>query len=169
MEAEKILFEHYDYIQKIVRKKTVKYDLDFDDTLNFVLDKISSNNFRKIRNFRGESSFVTFITVVVNRLIISFARRNRKYPEMPAVVSETPLDILIRNEQIECREQFLKKLPELFNELDFTERLVLKMRFFKNMKKKHIASELKRTVYEINRYLNSGLDFFRKKIREICK
>ncbi|MCK4944320.1 MAG: sigma-70 family RNA polymerase sigma factor [Candidatus Aminicenantes bacterium] len=169
MDVEKDLFEHYDYIIKIIQRKTRQYDLDYDDTLNFVLDKISSENYKKIRSFRGESTFITYITVVVNRLIISFARKNKKIPEMPAIEIPTPLDILIQQQRIECKELFIKKLPELLNELSYKERLVLKMRFFKDLRISQIANDLRMTRYEINKLLNSGLDFLRNKIREICK
>ena len=35
MDAEKTVVEYYEYIHKIVRQKARRYDLDFDDTLNF--------------------------------------------------------------------------------------------------------------------------------------
>jgi RNA polymerase sigma factor (sigma-70 family) len=169
MDVEKDLFEHYDYIIKIIKRKSRQYDLDYDDTLNFVLDKISQDNYKKIRVFRGESTFITYITVVVNRLIISYARKSKKLPEMPAIVTETPLDILIEKQQVECKELFIKKLPELFDELSYMERLVLKMKYFKDLKTSQIANDLKMTRYEINKLLNSGLDFLKEKIKEICK
>jgi len=169
MGIEKDLFEHYDYINKIIYNKTRRYDLDYDATLNFILDKISSNDYNIIRSFRGESSFVTYLTVVVNRLVISFARMQKKYPEMPVIVTETPLDILIQKQQDECRERIIKKLPELLGELGYQEKLVLKMKYFKNLRTSQIARELKMTRYETNKCENTVLDFLRKKIREICE
>lgn len=169
MEFEKILFQHYEYINKIIYKKTRQYDLDYDAALNFVLDKIISNDYKIIKSFRGESSFLTYLTVVVNRLVISFARKQKKCPKMPAIVAETPLDILIQKQQDECRERFIKKLPELIDELGFNEKLVLKMKFFKSLKTSQISRALKISRYETHKCENALLDFFRKKIREICK
>lgn len=169
MNAEKKLFEHYDYILKIVQIKTAQYGLDYDDCLNFVLNEISKDNHKRIKAFRGESKFTTFITVVINRLIISYARKIKKLPEMPAVIAETPMDILIEQQQKECKELFMKKLPELLDQLDFKERLVLKMRFFKDLKISQISDDLSLTRYEITKLLNSGLEFLRNRIIEICK
>lgn len=169
MEYEKRLFEHYEYILKIVKYKTAQYGLDYDDCLNFVLDEISKDKHKKLRAFRGESKFTTFITVVVNRLIFSFARKNRKLPEMPVIIAETPLDILIEEQQKECKELFMKNLPELLNQLGIKERLVVKMKYFKGFNISQISNELKITRHEIEKMLNSSLEFFREKIKEICK
>lgn len=169
MDAEKTFFENYSYVLKIVRNKTSQYGLDYDECFNFVLNEISRDNHKKIKAYRGECKFSTFITVVVNRLIISFARKNKILPEMPTIIAETPLDILIEQQQKECKELFTKNLPGLLKELSFKERLVLKMRYFKDFTISQISNELSITRYEINKMLNSSIVFLREKIKEICK
>jgi DNA-directed RNA polymerase specialized sigma subunit len=88
---------------------------------------------------------------------------------MPAMVTETPLDVLIQKQRDDCRERYIKKLPELIGELGSREKLILKMKFFKGFRTSQIARELKISRYEINKCEHALLDFFRKKIREICE
>ena len=71
------LLEHYSYIASIVQYHAKKFDLDKDDVLNFVLDKLSANDYKKIRSFKGKSSFKTFITTVVARVIYTYGRKTR--------------------------------------------------------------------------------------------
>lgn len=169
MDAPQEIFKHYDYIVRIIRIKAAQYGLDYDDCLNFVLHEISKEDHRKIRAFRGESQFSTFITVVVNRLIISYARKLRQVPESSAIISETPLDILIEQQEKQLKAKIFKKLPELLDELGMKERLILKMCYFKGIKISQISRELSLTRYEIKNFLDSGLDYLRNRIREISK
>jgi len=168
-EIKKEFFENYKYIEKIVSIKTSKYDLDYDDTLNYVLEKISENDYKKISGFRGESKFSTFITVVVNRLIYSFGRKKREVPEMPTFTEETPLDILLKQQELICKEKVLKKMSDLLLMLKTNERIVLKMRYLKDLKLSEISRSLNITRYEIKNLLKVSIDFFQRKIKEICK
>jgi RNA polymerase sigma factor (sigma-70 family) len=167
--AKEKLLENYPYIMKIVRFKTDQYDLDYDSTLNFILDKLSADDYKIIRSFRGKSKFTTFLTIVVNNMIFRYAGKNRNLPEMPTIISETPLDFLIRQQQMECKELFLKNLPGLLDELNYKEKVILKMRYFKDIKISRISRILGLTRYETQKKLDSGLNFLRKKIKEICK
>jgi RNA polymerase sigma factor (sigma-70 family) len=161
MDCEQIFFEYYGYITKIVQKKAITYDLDYDACVNYVVEKISEDYYKKLRAFRGESKFKTYITVVVNRLIINFARIKKNPPELSPIITETPLDFLIKKQQRDFKELFLKLLPHLLNELTPMERLVIKLRYFKNFKFSQISRELNTTRHEIKKILASGLGYLR--------
>ncbi len=169
MNAKQKLVEHYPYIMKIVQFKANQYDLDYDGILNFVLEKLCNDDYKIIRSFRGESKFTTFLTIVVNHMIFRYAGKKRYLPEMPIILSETPLDFLIKQQQLECEELFLRNLPELLDELDYKEKIIIKMKYFKGLKISQISRILGLTRYEIEKKLDAGLDFFKKKIKEICK
>jgi RNA polymerase sigma factor (sigma-70 family) len=169
MNAKQKLIEHYPYIMKIVQFKANQYDLDYDGILNFVLEKLCNDDYKIIRSFRGESKFTTFLTIVVNHMIFRYAGKKRYLPEVPIIISETPLDFLIKQQQMECEEYFLRSLPVLLDELDYKEKIIIKMKYFKGLKISKISRILGLTRYEIQKKLDSGLDFFKKKIKEICK
>lgn len=167
MDAKQILFEHYDYINKIVSIKSSQYDLDYDECLNYVLNEISRDDQKKIRAFKGKSKFTTFITVVVNRLVISFARKQKKLPDLPLFTPETPLDILLNRQQKESGELFAKHLPGWLAELEPTARLIVQMKYFKNLSISRISAQLGMNRYEINKKLDSILDHFRNKAEKL--
>lgn len=169
MNAKQRLIEHYPYIMKIVQFKANQYDLDYDGTLNFVLEKLCNDDYKIIRSFRGESKLTTFLTIVVNHMIFRYAGKKRSLPEVSIIISETPLDFLIKQQQLECEELFLRNLPELLDRLDYKEKIVIKMKYFKGLKISEISRILELTRYEIQKKLDAGLDFFKKKIKEICE
>jgi len=167
MKAEKFFFKHYSYVLKIIRFKAIRYGLDSDECINFVINKISQDNFNKIRAFKGTSKFTTYLTVVINRLIISYARKNKKIPAMPPIITKTPLDILIEQQQNEYTELIKANLPKLLHKLSSQERQVLKMKYFRELNINRIAEELQISRYKVNIILDSSLEYLRNKIKDI--
>jgi RNA polymerase sigma factor (sigma-70 family) len=168
-DAKQELFKHYGYVTKIVRFKTNLYDLDYDDTLNFVFEKLCENDFKVIRSFQGESKFSTFLTVVVNHMIFRSARGKKHLTEVPDIAGETPLDLLIGQLQIQRLELFAENLNQWLGELDYQEKLVLEMKFFKGININQISKILGLTRYKTQKKMDAGLDFLRDKLREIRK
>jgi RNA polymerase sigma factor (sigma-70 family) len=166
MDAEQRIFEHYRTILKIVQVKSAQYGLDYDGCLNFVLNELRKNDHQKISAFRGESRFTTYLTVVVHRLIFTFARKNKKLPEIPDEMTETPLDILIEKQEKALTESVLREIPRLLDELGFMEKLILKMRFYKGFNISRISRELSMTRYEVKNTMESGLDLLREKVNQ---
>lgn len=169
MDSKEKLFEHYQYIVKIVQYKTNQYNLDYDGTLNFVLEKLCKDDYKIIRSFRGKSKFTTFLTVVVNHMIFRYAGKKQALPDLPVINSDTPLKILIKQQQLECEELFLRNLPGFLDELDYEAKLVLKMKYFKDLKISKISRILGLSRYEIQKKMVTAQDFLKKKINEICK
>lgn len=163
------LFKHYDYVVRIVRYKTDLYGLDYDDTLNFVLEKLCDNDYKVLRSFRGESKFTTFLTVVVNHMIFRFARGKKRVVEIPDITDETPLDLLIAQLRVKRRELFTENLKQWLGELDTQEKLILEMKFFKGITLNRISKMLGLSRYEAQKKMNAGLDFLRDKLSEICR
>ena len=96
-------------------------------------------------------------------------RDDKKLPEIPEMIEQTPLDILIDKQKKEHQELFKKNLPELLNQLGVQERMVVKMKYFKDFNISQISQNLKITRYEIEKTLSSSLEFLKEKIKEICK
>jgi RNA polymerase sigma factor (sigma-70 family) len=169
MNAKNELFKHYPYIIKIVKYKTKQYNLDYDSTLNLVLEKLCDNDYKIIRAFRGESKFSTFITIVVNHMIFRFAKKKEALFEMPTIISETPLDLLIKQQKAKDEELFLNNLHQLFEHMDYEEKLILKMRFFKDLKISQISQITGLTRYQIQKKLDSGFEYLKGKIKNLKK
>jgi RNA polymerase sigma factor (sigma-70 family) len=131
-----VLLEYYRYIVSIVEYHAKRFDLDRDDALNFVLEKLAGNNSKKIRDFKGKSSFKTFITTVVARLIYTYGRkvgsRGKKVGELsndvPDPNTRNPLEFLIEIEDAWYKEKALQYLPGILKSLTKQEQRIIRMK-----------------------------------------
>jgi len=192
-EAKKLLWKHYKHIQRLVKQKSRRYDLDPDDVLNFVLDEISKNDFGKIRTYEGreQCTFKSFISTVVMNLVYSFLRkkisREKKLEQVKRNVFDQekeleefkinifdqevkePLEILVEIEAGESREKAAAHLPEILKNLDKEERRAIKMKFFKGLKISTISRELKLSRHKVKRILEDAAFKIKGQLNEILK
>lgn len=170
-----VLLEHYTYIASIVEYHAEKYDLDYDNVLNFVLDKLSANNYKKITAFKRKSSFKTFITTVVARVIYTYGRRignrEKKVEELPDQIPapkvQNPLDFLIEIEEARHKEKALKYLPGILKSLAKQEQRVIRMKHEWELKISTISNTLRVSRYRVERILE-GAEFKIKQQLDSC-
>lgn len=192
-EAKKRLWKHFRQIQRLVKQKSHRYDLDNDDVLTFVLDELSKNDFSKIKAFEGrqQCTFKTFINTVVTNLVVGFFRkkksRERTLEEVELDVfvqgksvekfSQTifdqevkePLEILLDIKESELLEKALAHLPKILKKLDKEEQRAIKMRFFKGLKISTIARELNLSRHKVGRILENVKFKIKGQLDEILK
>jgi len=71
------LYNHNDYIESLSRKR-FHYLVTAEEAYAYVMEKLEADDYRRIRTFSGRRArFRTFLTIVVNRLLIDF--RKKKY------------------------------------------------------------------------------------------
>ena len=170
-----VLLEHYNYIASIVQYHANKFDLDYDNVLNFVLDKLSANNYKKIAAFEGKSSFKTFITTVAARLIYTYGRRTgdreKKVEELsdliPAPNVQNPLEFLIEIEEARHKEKALKYLPGILTSLAKQEQRIIRMKHEWELKISTISKTLRVSRYRVERILE-GAEFKIKQQLDSC-
>lgn len=74
---QKQLYNHYEYIESISRKR-FHHLVTAEEAHSYVMEKLEADDYRRIRAFSGQRArFRTFLTTVVNRLFIDF--RKKKY------------------------------------------------------------------------------------------
>ena len=74
---QKQLYNHNQYIESLSRKR-FHYLVTAEEAYAYVMEKLEADDYRRIRAFSGQrASFRTFLTTVVNRLLIDF--RKKKY------------------------------------------------------------------------------------------
>lgn len=74
---QKQLYRHNDYIESLARKRFHQL-ITAEEAHSYVMEKLEADNYRRIRTYNGRNaSFTTFLTTVVNRLLIDF--RKKKY------------------------------------------------------------------------------------------
>jgi RNA polymerase sigma factor (sigma-70 family) len=161
-----ILLAYYGYIVSVVEYHAKRFDLDHDDALNFVLDKLAANDYKKIRAYRGESSFKTFITTVVARLIYTYGRkvgsREKKVGELSHDVPDpnvrNPLEFLIEVEGERFKEKALQCLPGILKNLTKQEQRIIRMKYEWELKISTVSKTLGISRYRVERILE-GAEF----------
>lgn len=132
--GDSLLFAHYDYIARLVLKTCRRCDLDYDDVFNHVFEGLPE----KARAFDGRrgAQFKTFITVVVNRRVISFMRRGRvrfhgldELVELPSG-GASPAEEQQKKENEEAHRRATQLLPAAMERLSRDERIALKLKYW---------------------------------------
>jgi RNA polymerase sigma factor (sigma-70 family) len=73
MDAEKLLLENWDAVERAVAFTCRKHGLrgaDAEDFMSVVKVRLFEDEFHIVEEYRGDSSFSTYVSVVVNRLFI---------------------------------------------------------------------------------------------------
>lgn len=172
-----MLYRDYsNYIYSIIRSRIRSSKLtaeDIDDCFIDVIIKISENGCKRIRKFRGESSFKTYLTVLCINLVTDFIRREIRNRIRVRPINEVTDDFdVIRNidDDIYLRENpevqyLIKERESLIREaqgiiereignLPYDERLLVTLRLKKNMTYREIDEFL---GIENSRYRLSGI------------
>ena len=86
-EAKTLVFQHWQYLQRIANKR-FPYDSQLaEESLDYVLEKLEVKQWRRIREYQGRG-FTSFISVTANRLITDFCRKIGETPHVPKWISQ---------------------------------------------------------------------------------
>jgi DNA-directed RNA polymerase specialized sigma24 family protein len=86
-EAKALVFQHWQYLERIANKR-FPYDGQLaDQALDYLLDKLEVNQWRRIREYQGRG-FTAFISVTANRLITDFCRKIGEVPHVPKWINQ---------------------------------------------------------------------------------
>lgn len=69
-----MVLKHLEFIDRLASKRFPKADLAKEATA-YILDELASDDWRRVESYKGNSSFTTFLGVVVKRLLNDFARK----------------------------------------------------------------------------------------------
>ncbi len=167
-EIIEILYRNYsDYIYTIVREKMLSSKLpidDVDDCFSHMILKLAENGCKKIRQFRGESSFKTFLTVACRNITIDYIRalihkhgntasidaNENVFSDLYASYGSDPFPDnpemeYIRSEHKSLVAEAAGQVRKLIDKLDRREQLILKLRIDEG-----------KTYHDIDRFL--GID-----------
>ncbi|MAF20944.1 MAG: hypothetical protein CMI55_04765 [Parcubacteria group bacterium] len=81
-EAKALLESNLNITNEVVRKFCYRHSItgdDADECNSYVYEKLLENGCRKIREFKGGSSYKTYITVVISRILIDRMRSGRRW------------------------------------------------------------------------------------------
>ncbi|MEE9425987.1 MAG: hypothetical protein V3V18_13580 [Methylococcales bacterium] len=86
--AKNLVFDHWNFLTSLARKRFPNDSDMGDQALNFVLDKLEENDWKRIRGWDGAGSFATFVAVLATRLMTDFVRSRFGYHRPPTWLQE---------------------------------------------------------------------------------
>ena len=89
MNPEEILSSS-DVLKKIetVCRRHFSADNDVNECFVFVIDNLSSQDYKRLRSFKGRSKFTTYLYTLVNSLVVDFRRKKYGRRRIPAAVQK---------------------------------------------------------------------------------
>lgn len=191
-EILEILYRDFSsYVYSLIKAKFQSYRLpddEIDDCFMEIILKISEKGCRRIRQFKGESTFKTYLTVLCRNLITDYIRkelRNRKRIQLVESFTDELETKRIRNERpVENPEtQYLKKernksahrawhtIEQEIERLPHGEKLIAKLRFKKNMTYREIDSFLgiENGRYQLSRIVQKIRDSLSTEMKQLIE
>lgn len=100
----KQVLEHYEYLEKLSHKRI--YDpITADAALNFAIDQLKKNDWRRLRQFRGEKSQLkSFLSTVVSRLLNDYVKSTLKPVRIPEWVRACG-SVWVKTFNLLCKEK----------------------------------------------------------------
>jgi RNA polymerase sigma-70 factor (ECF subfamily) len=136
---------------------------DVEDIAAEVLLKIVSNNYRVLREFRGESSFPTYLTVVARRICIQelVTRQKRREASARGDLNVSARELEEEPAQLKGVES-LEEVEKLLRRLSGREREIVRLYYLEARTYEEISTETDVPVNTIGAILSRA----RKKLRE---
>ena len=136
---------------------------DVEDIAAEVLLKIVSNNFKVLREFRGESSFATYLTVVARRICVQeLVRRQQRKDAMSRGDLRVPTTELDEEPAAQKGVESLEEVEKLLKRLPGREREIVRLYYLEARTYEEISTETDVPVNTIGTILSRA----RKKLRE---
>lgn len=142
-------------------------DVKVLDVVDYIRETLEKDGLKKLKKFREESGFKTFFHTLVSRLITDYWRRHRtaernitQYEWDFEEMFNRPVDdtaaVLIHLEDEKLKGKAAASLPQVLDELDFRERLVIKLKYKKNMNTSEIARTMALSRYKAEQLIQEA-------------
>jgi RNA polymerase sigma-70 factor (ECF subfamily) len=116
---------------------------DAEDLHNSLFLSLMDNDFRKLKQFKGESRFSTYIRVITVRFVIDFLRKEKKRYSVDSIDSEKTIPPLVEkspahDEVLEMTETE-QEIKKVIDSLSPNERLLVKLVYYKELSPKEVS------------------------------
>lgn len=155
------------YIKRRVMNKLGSLDdnnIRLMEIVDFIIDGVEKNDFKRLRYFREKAKFKTFFSTVVSSLLNDYWRLHYKIAREVTTYEpdfnnafdnplKTPEENMLHVEHQQDREAAAKLLPGILERLTAEESFAIKMKFEKGMKISPIARALGRSDYKTKQFI----------------
>jgi len=139
---------------------------DVEDLAAEVLLRIVANNFRVLREFRGESSLATYLTVVARRICVQeLVKRQQRKDALARGDLRVPIAELDEEPAAQKGVESLEEVEQLLKKLSGREREIVRLYYLEARTYEEISTETDVPVNTIGAVLSRA----RKKLRERVK
>jgi len=87
-EAKTRVFEHWDHLNALSRRRFPRNENLAHEGLLYVLDKLEAEEWRRVRTWQGMGHFLPYLTTLASRLLTDFTRERFGHIRKPAWVTE---------------------------------------------------------------------------------
>lgn len=142
---------------------------DVEDLHNGVFLSLMEDDFRPLRQFKGRSSFTTYLRVITYRRTVDFLRTENRHSPIstgdpeggnPSVIDEQPG----QDAELEMRDE-RKMLAQAISFMSAEDRLLLKLAFARELPAQRVASILNISVNAYYARKNRALG----RLKKMCK
>jgi RNA polymerase sigma factor (sigma-70 family) len=191
-----LLYHTYgNYIYTVVRTQMQSVRLmkeDVDDCFNHIIMKIAENNCKKVRQFKGESAFKTYLTAICVNMVADYIQaeiRKEKlmvnFDDMENIrglsaedrginfFTDDPAQLLIKDEQEALIAEAALIISKEINRLEYQDRCILRLRIVDGRSYREIDEflDIENSKYLFSKIINKiriSIDSrMRKRIEEL--
>ncbi|MFN3919735.1 MAG: hypothetical protein ACK4JF_05540 [Methylohalobius sp.] len=86
--AKKAVFDHWDFLQSLARRR---FPNDYNTAhlaLDYVLENLQEQGWQRVRTWTGQGKFTTFLAVLTSRLMTDYVRKVYGHQRMPKWLAE---------------------------------------------------------------------------------
>lgn len=86
--AKKAVFDHWDFLQSLARRR---FPNDYNTAhlaLDYVLENLQEQGWQRVRTWAGQGKFATFLAVLTTRLMTDYVRKVYGHQRMPKWLTE---------------------------------------------------------------------------------
>ncbi|MCM8791965.1 MAG: sigma-70 family RNA polymerase sigma factor [Candidatus Omnitrophica bacterium] len=144
----------YSYIYTILKQRNIPFEVSLvDDIFQDIFLHLIKDNFKKLSQFKGKSSFSSWLKVVVVNFVCDFLRKNRPFCiSLEETLGEDEdfvvKDVLKDNrrplhDEVILDQENLQILSECIEDLDREDRFFVEMHIYREMKLEALRQILK--------------------------
>ncbi len=87
-EAKEKVWEHWELLNGLSNRRFPGKVEEAQEAVNFALDKLQEDDWRRVRAWKGKSTFPAFLAVLVKRLFVDFTRKKYGHRREPKWLQE---------------------------------------------------------------------------------
>ncbi len=160
----------YARVHQTLERSRTQYDRsDIEDIFAEVFSSLLANDFRSLRNFRGESSLATWLAVVAQRVCIRQAQKLGR--ERTNIADSRPLsDLVVHAGQSEglhdlIQKEDVKRLKSKLGKLEKNDQKILTLYFFEELGYGEISQRMGISINSVGPKLQRARERLRKLMR----